>query len=743
MWFGIGFGGACFLCVYFLESALYIPALISASLLLAGCIGFYTKWHHARLPAVILFGVIVGMSWMILLNAFYYDTARSYDGQSGYLSVLVTDHPKETQYGFMTEGKIYLDGKPYKVNLYLAPEEKAQLGDTVTGYFSLRSCLSGGSHDVQYNRANGVFLIVSGGKNVRINRPDSLPLSCYPAKIRLAMTELLGRIFPENTLAFARALLLGDTDAIDFQTDWILKVSGIMHVVSVSGMHVSILFGLVYILTGRKRLLVALLGIPVLFLFSAIVGFGPSVTRACLMHGIMVLSMFTRREYDAPTSLSFAVLLMLLSNPYNICNISFQLSVGCMVGMIAFADPIRNWLLNRRRLGKFKCRKIMSGIATSVGISIGASIVTAPLSALYFGMVSLIGVVTNLLTLWMLTYVFYGIMAAAAFAIVFEPLGICLAWLSAWGIRYTLCVAEALARVSFAAVFTDSIYIVFWLVLVYLLLAVFILTKKKHPTVFGCCATVGLILAMLLSWSEPLTDECRVTVLDVGQGQCILLQSSGKNYLVDCGGNSDESAARTAARRLLSQGINRLDGVIVTHYDRDHAGGVELLMSIVPADALYLPIPVQEDTVSDSLVSNPMLTCYTVSAVQKISYADTSISLIPPKAGNDDNESGLCILFQTKNCDILITGDRNESGERELMADLELPRLELLIGGHHGSKYSTCDALLEATRPEYVFFSVGFGNPYGHPAPEVLERIRKYGCVYYRTDLYGTIIYRG
>ena len=111
-----------------------------------------------------------------------------------------------------------------------------------------------------------------------------------------------------------------------------------------------------------------------------------------------------------------------------------------------------------------------------------------------------------------------------------------------------------------------------------------LLMKKKSALVLSCVTVITLFAALVLSWTEPLLDECRVTVLDVGQGQSILLQSQGKTFLVDCGGSDNEDAADKAAETLLSQGISRLDGIIVTHYDADHAGGVENLLSRMDTD---------------------------------------------------------------------------------------------------------------------------------------------------------------
>ena len=117
------------------------------------------------------------------------------------------------------------------------------------------------------------------------------------------------------------------------------------------------------------------------------------------------------------------------------------------------------------------------------------------------------------------------------------------------------------------------------------------------------------------------------------------------------------------------------------------------------------------------------------------------MTIFAPPFSFESNENSLCILFRTENCDILITGDRSGFGERVLMKHTELPDLEILVAGHHGSRHSTCEEFLAATNPEIVVISVG-QNSYGHPAEELLERLRLFGCTVYRTDIHGTITFR-
>ena len=739
MWFTIGFAVAAAMGSYALAVKWYLLAAAVCAVLLGIGFAVMLRFPKIRVFCMLCVGCIMGFCFQTGFDLLYLSTARAADARMLDVTISASDYSYTTDYGSAVMGKVELNGKRYKVLTYLPENTYLAPGEQVTGTFVLRSTLPGTSRDSRINRGDGVFLKAYPKGELTKLTPEKMPIRGYPAYIRHYITDMIGYLFPDDTQAFATALLLGDTQELSYETDTALKVSGIRHVVAVSGLHVSILFSFVYAVTGRRRWLTALLGLPLLFLFAAVAGFSPSIVRACAMHALMVLGLLFDREYDPPTALSFAVLVLLLANPWTFTDVGFQLSVGCMVGIMLFSEPIKTWLLDKKRLGRFR-GKWKEMLCSGVAVSVSAGIVTAPLCAYYFGMVSLISIVTNLLTLWVISYIFYGIMLSCAVALLHAPAGCAVAWCVAWPIRYVLKTAKILAGIPLSAVYTDSIYIVMWLVLCYVLLALFVFMKHKRPMLFFCCTVITLCCAQLACWLEPRSDECRVTVLDVGQGQCILLQSEGKTFMVDCGGSDDQTAADCAAAMLFSQGISRLDGLIITHYDADHAAGAPLLLSRIDADCLYLPNCVDADGTSALLYAYDGAIC-TVLEDTMLTFGNSKITLVPAQAGLSSNESGLCILFQTENCDILITGDRTSDGERELLAHMQLPELELLIVGHHGSKYSTSTQLLDATTPEYAIISVGY-NRYGHPTQEVLDRLGEYGCKVYRTDENGTVIFR-
>ena len=726
LWFTLGFGAACAFCAYGrLPLLLAFPASV---LLLAVFVG---NQRHAQILLAVL-GIAAGSIWFSRFEASTLAPIYTMDGITQRIQIRCSSFPEETDYGCRAEGRIQIGEKTYAVMCYLDQSENVVPGTILSGPFRLRITAPGGMKESTYYQGDGIFLLAYQADDLTI-RDGEVSWQDYPAKLRQNMLNLLEKALPADVSMFAKALLIGDTSDLDYETKTDFTVSGIRHIVAVSGLHVSILFSLVYLSSLRKRFLSAIIGFPVLALFAAVTGFTPSVSRACIMSGLMMMSALLNREYDGPTALSFSGLVLLVANPLVIASVSYQLSFASVAGIFLFSAEIRKWLLTLSP--KKKAGKIWSYFAASVSVTLGATVMTVPLCALYFGTISLAAVITNLLVLWVISVIFYGLILMCILGGFWTAGSVFLGKILSFPIRYVLLTAKVIADFPLSAIYTRSPYIAFWLVFVYVLLAVFLLSRNRKPLQLSCCAMLGLCFALMASWTEPLTDDMRFTVLDVGQGQCLLLQSEGKTYMVDCGGTGDALAADAAAETLLSQGITRIDALILTHYDRDHTGGVENLLSRLDAELLVLPPVCSERSLPAK---------QTIYAAENLllSSGNMEIRIFASQIPGNDNENSLCILFDSENCDILITGDRDGFGERSLLRHSLLPDVDILVAGHHGSKHATCEELLEAVKPEIVCISAGKDNLFGHPAPELLRRLATYGCTVYRTDLQGDIIIR-
>lgn len=742
----IGFAASCALAAYGDSSVIWIFGLIFIAPL---AISFFLirKWKRLRVVTCLLLGLWFGACWFAGYDSLVLEPARALDGKSVVATITLSDYSGESSYGISVNGDFQHQGRTYRVLIYLNDPAEFQPGDRISGYFRFRYTSVGGEREENYRQGEGIFLFASQIGRYTWEKCDQVPLRYYGAYLRHLVGSRIDALFDSDAAAFAKALILGDRTDLDYETSTNFKVSGISHIVAVSGLHVSMVYALVYLLSVRRRWLLFFLGIPSLVLFSAIAGFTPSVTRACIMQALMIIAMLTNWEYDPPTALAFSALVMLCINPMVITSVSFQLTVSCMIGIFLFYHRIHAWLLQRKWLGNVKGNGILShikrGFVASICVSISATLCTTPFVAYYFGTVSLISVVTNLLAVWLVTYIFYGIALTCAISTFSGIVTAFLTWLTTAAIRFLLWIVDVLAEFPLAAVYTKSIYIVIWLVFAYVMLGAFLLMKKKCLVLTIGVVTMGLCLSLLLSWVEPMLDDTRITMIDVGQGQSVLIQSQGRFYLVDCGGYSETSSADAAAETLLSQGVSHLDGIIVTHYDEDHAGGIINLLTRISADQVYLPNLADKDGVGHEIHKLVKDAAVLVDQDLQLTFGSSNMQLFAPEMVEMGNESSICVLFSGKNCDILITGDRGTLGEALLMQRVDLPKLDLLIAGHHGSGGSTGEKLLAETEPEYVFISVGENNRYGHPADELLARLAQYGCKVYRTDLNGTIVFRG
>lgn len=741
MWFTIGFGSAMTWCVYACPQLGLLPlVLLGAAGVMTAVVSFWWKW--LRRPAAVLLGLTAGICWFEAYQDTYLMSAMAQNGNKLQTTVTAADFGYDNSYGTTVNGSITLDGKEYNVRVFVNDKLEIEPGDRVEGTFRFRYTGKIGQEEATYQQGQGILLLGHQDDEITLTKSEETMLRHYPALLAKQVKNILSESLPEDAAAFAKALLLGDDSEISYDVNTDFKVGGIRHIIAVSGLHVAILYGMLSVLTFRKRFLTALVALPVLFVFAGVAGFTPSVTRACIMVALMILSQCFNKEYDSPTSLSFACLAMLVWNPLVITSVSFQLSAGCVAGILLFNEKIYNRILSG--LGGAKGKSLSSSLkrwlSSSVSITLSAMSLTTPLSAYYFGAVSLVGVLTNLLCLWAVNLVFYGLVLICIIYPVSSGLSALAGWGITWLIRYILTACGILADLPLAAVYTKSVYIVAWLIFVYLLLTIFLIARERKPLLLLSCGVVGLCCAVLLSWAESMAGNSRVTVMDVGQGQSILLQSGGRTFLVDCGGESDTIAADTVAETLLSQGISRLDAVILTHGDADHAGGLANLLTRIDTSAIIYPATIDEP--KEALAMDSGIQSISVSEDLELSWETGNMTVFAPTFAHESNENSLCILFAAENCVILITGDRSEFGERILIRDAQLPKVDLLIAGHHGSKHSTGEDLLRAVRPDTVIISAGADNPYGHPAPELLERLESFGCKVYRTDENGTIVFR-
>ncbi len=744
-WFSFSFGGAVALYVGLLNSTWGF--CLGAGLLVAFLVLLAIKRGWSRLSLIAL-GLAAGLLWTAGYDVLHITPIQAMEGQNVTIEALLRDDPQPTRYGSRVYADAKVSGRNCRLLIYLDDFPEVQAGSRLQLTATL-AAPQGEDYDLYY-RANGVNLIAYARPGETVLPAQGLTLRTLPLLLRRAFQNKIDALFPADTAPFVQALLTGDRSGLSYGVSNSLSVSGIAHTVAISGMHVAILVGFVMLLCGNRPELTALIGIPIIILFTLMVGAMPSVVRAATMQILLLLAPLLRRENDPATSLGAAMLVILIPNPWAVANIGFQLSFGAMMGILVLSGRVYHRLsrhdLLQRALRHRLLRRPVHYVLCTIASTLGACAFTIPLVAWQFGMVSLISPLTNLLTLWAVTLVFEGALVLCLIGFIWAWPVRLLAGVLSWLIRYILAVAALMTRLPQSAVYTDNVYILLWLTFVYLAaVCCFLPSGRKLWLPWGCISALTLCLCLWLGHLDGQATSLDLTMLDVGQGQCLVFSSGNVTAIYDCGGSGGEQAGEIAARFLLSKNRTRLQLLILSHYDEDHAGGVCQLIDRLTVELLYLPdIPCDtglRETIERKAAQKGVEVRYVTEDVQ-ISFQDSTLRVFAPMTMASENDASVGLLYSQGSYDILATGDMTAAAERLLLSHKDLPDLEVLVAGHHGAATSTCHTLLELGRPETVLISVGEHNSYGHPAEDTLLRIAQSGAQIYRTDQCGTITIR-
>ena len=752
-WAAGSFAAAVFLACLLPRERLWLWALIA---LACGAALGLTLSGDGRTRAFLAAGfAALGLLWTQAHYALFIAPPQTLDGQTLTVTLRATDYPKRYEGYTLLPVRLVTAGLPRTgVSLYAYGGECDDVtpGTEFEAELRFRSGTQRYGEEVWSYVSRGVFLTASLRDAPRITGRWRGSFLYFPKTLAHGVKAIAARDFPADAAPFATALLTGDKTLLyrDTRLAVAMREAGLMHIVAVSGMHVSFLVGFVQLLLGKKRRTAAIC-IPLLLVFMPMAGGTPSVVRACFMQILLLLAPLLRRENDSPTSLCAILALLLAANPQSARSASLQLSFAAMAGILLFSQRVYRALSERakarglmeRRLPRAALRFLIGNFSTSLG----ALALTTPIAAFGFGNVSLVSPLTNLLCLWMVSVCFPLGFLACILGAVSPLLGGAAAWLVSWGLRYVVLVVEWLGGLRFASVYTANPLVAVWLILVYIIIFAFWVFRKKRGFRFlpPVAAAVCLLLcAALLTGVRDSRRALRFTALDVEQGQSLVLQSGGAVMLIDCGGPYSADAGSRAADYVESRFLKGVDVLLLTHLHSDHANGAETLLWRVPVRMLLLPAGVEDE---DSLLPGILAAAERRGTEVRFLEDDCALSLgglraeiYAPMGTGSDNERGLIVSGHCGDYDFLVTGDAGSATERLLLQKAALPREELYVVGHHGSKGSSCAALLERIRPARAIISVG-GNSYGHPTQEALDRLAACGTEVWRTDKSGNVTF--
>ena len=743
--FSGGFAIAAALYLFLLHDA---PGVLLAALAAVCALLFLLRRPLARRAAVCVLGLLAGLAWCRGYEALFLRPFEALSGKTAVFSAQALAAPQETIYGRSVSARLALDGKSCTAVLYFDEADGEILpGSRLSGTAKLTTAQEKHARGNDYDRSRGVFLTASCRGPLH-TEPGQASIWLAPAMLAERLRAAIRAAFPSDTAGFIQALLLGDKTGLSYEDKNDLAIAGIYHAVAVSGMHISILLGMILLLCGGNHRLAAALGLPAAAFFIVMTGAPASAVRAGVMQALVLCAPLVRRENDPPTTICAALLVLLAQNPWALLNVGLQLSFASTAGIVFFAGGLyRSLSENRLRSRLLRPKNVLSSLLramlTALCCTISSMVFALPITALQFGTVSLAAPVVNVLALWMLSIVFCGGLLTALLALALPAAaGVC-AWALSWPVRLVLLIVRGAAKLPFAALYLENGYLIAAAVFLYGL-ALLLALRPRAVRFWQAAAAALLVTAccMGLSCADYALPDASFSMLDVGQGQCLVSRSGKSVSVIDCGGQEDASG-ETAARFLLARGVTQVDRLILTHFDADHCNGVRQLLRRVRVKTLYVPELSPENGLRTKLLFAAAQAGTEIRFVTDDLTLPDGIRIFAPTGSAEEPNAGLCVLAACEKYDILMTGDLSEQAEYRLLSTHDLPHAAVLVAGHHGAAASTSEALLRAVKPKAVLISVGADNRFGHPADETLRRIAKAGAAVYRTDLSGTITIRG
>lgn len=585
-----------------------------------------------------------------------------------------------------------------------------------------------------------------------------------------------------------KAIVLGDKNDLEDETKLRYQMGGIMHILVISGLHISII-GMGFYRLLKKCCLgnwtAGMIALVFMIQYGMMTGGSVSVMRAVCMFFMAAGARILGRIYDLPTALAVSAVLILLESPAYLYSSGFLLSFSAVCGAGIISPYLEN-AANPKGKAVHKKGKTTNKKGKSVFLALlGVQLTMLPVSLYFFGEVSVAGLILNLLVIPSVAVVLVSGLAGMLLGcfwmtgakILILP-GKFLLWLYEMlcGAAGSLSIGNLKIPVTWVAGQPKLWQIVLYYMILGALLFLYskkgnwrvypqkgrgrIYSKKekwrtgykenheemsqrmiKIPgIVYRIVLAAGIVVSFLVIrvWPSP---YLQITCLDVGQGDGIVIQTpEGKSYLIDGGSSSKTSTGRYQMLPFLkSRGISRINGIFISHVDEDHISGVwEILelqaqgLTSVYVSSLYLPKwqdPPENWSDLEKLGRQAGVRIHTVKRGDILRSGKMKLCFLAPEdgaKGENVNEDGMVIQLEYAGFSGLFTGDIGEKTEKNLLSYLK--QVDFLKVGHHGSKYSTCSAFLEKIRPQKGVISCSETNTYGHPSPETIRRLREYGC---------------
>lgn len=620
-------------------------------------------------------------------------------------------------------------------------------------------------------RGIGVLVYARPERVTQLGRGAPNPLVVPALWLKARLFAVLDALFPPEQSALIKGIAFGTRTVIDPAINEAFIETGVVHILSVSGLHVGLVLGFVLGIARVLRLrsgVTLLTAVLVLLLYDLMVSADPPVVRATVMAVLLLMARHLGRERDWPTALATAALVILLANPLAMGDPGFQLSFAATWGIL-YLGPVLVDLLGRA--GTRWGLPVKPALAWGLAVPLGAQLGTLPLVALHYNLVSLVAFLANIVAVPLTGFILLLGILAAVLGLCWLPLGEVLAAPTGLTLNVFLYLIRFFQHLPGAVVYVPAFpwaVVVLWFGLLYLVTSK--LTGK--PSVSPASVRSGLwpwlaraavfalvVLAWmgLFRWLDAGERALRIDFIDVGQGDSALIRTpGGGTLLVDAGGWPGEltgegagGAGMQVVRYLHREGVRRLDVLVLTHPHEDHCGGARAIVERMPVRLVVVPplepgvddtfdrllaflrekgVPVSTAKAGDSIRLDPAV---------KIAVLAPFPPLERDPVAFNDASLVLRVSFQEKSA--LFAGDIEEEGQRRLLRSGAALRSDVLKVPHHGSA-RFLPAFFKAVYPEVAVISVGARNRFGQPSLEAIRELDRLGAKVYRTDRDGAVM---
>lgn len=646
-----------------------------------------------------------------------------------------------------TTGKIYIYKKQDDLNSI------AQIGDIVSTAGTIRK-IHGYHNPGLINselraQSQGIYGFISLGKaDMQILKANNdFNLKKFSIDIKKHILDKLLNTMPEDDAYMIYAMVFGGYANIPAELLEAFSLTGIIHILSVSGSHVSLIAGFLLSL-GKLCRLPRFINITLLIIiisfYAFICGLSAPVMRATVMGILTAIALSLQKSHEASNLLSITALIMLLINPLLLFDISFQLSFASTAGLVYLMSKIR------QKLYFLPCF-----LADNLSLTLSAQIMTLPLIAWYFNSLSLSSLIANIIAVPILEFII--ILSLIACLVIFIPIMAKILFiLSSLILGISNIFTLHLSKLPFASIYFPTFPIV--CILLYYLVLFNIFNKSlvnfwikilhKYKTI---CCMIFLSSFVLTMYFVFKPQPLEIHFIDVGQGDCILIITPNqKSVMIDTGGsiNSDfDIGSRVDLPYLRHYGITKLDYLILSHADVDHAEATYTIMQKIPVNHLIIANqPPKEYIKTLNLPPNCELLSQAIIAKTDMNFTldDVHFKFLRANenpSASSGNEASNVLKLTYHNFSALFPGDLPQRQEQQLVNECQNLQSTILKVAHHGSKTSSSLEFLQAVNPQFAVICVGKYNSFNHPSSQIIERLNKLNIPIYRTDINGAIVF--